>query len=214
MTAIKESIPKTKGDGEISEAIMSRIRRGIAHYQEFASGIEKIAEGGYLVPSSTGHGKYRVEISLTEDGQDHCVCSDFSYNGEALGCDKHTIAAMIYEARHVYNEAGDDLLDATVTSLETMPGTSTLTREKPRYGMTSEAPGALYDDEPRGKVWEYTGYGEDRTRRFIAEFGTEYGAERAVSDLRAGNERGREILRRSRTSNEAVSYPDTRKEAA
>lgn len=93
----KNIIPKTKGEGEISEAITSRIRRGISHYGEFA--IRHIAEGVYLVESSTRCGSYRVEISLTEDGMDHCNCVDFAIYSAETGCCKHTISAAIAEAK-------------------------------------------------------------------------------------------------------------------
>lgn len=115
-----------------------------------------------------------------------------------------TIAAMIYEARHVYNEADDDLLDATVTGLEAMPGTSILTREKPRYGMGADL---RYDGDERYFVYEYRGHGDHRTRRLITVTGSYSSAAKDIDELTAGG--AKELLRPDPHRPE-IPYPDRR----
>lgn len=181
------SIARTKGERGISEAITSRIRRGIEHYEMFGAGIEKIAEGVYLVPSSTGYGKYRVETSLTEDGVDHCQCVDFARHGEEYECDKHTVAAMIFEAKNgaTHPGPGQDMLEACYTGLEQMAGTAVLTRQSSvvRYGLGEGAP---YDTGHSGEglinIYEYIG----ESRRLITSTGSITAAERDVIALREG----------------------------
>ncbi len=176
------SVHRIQGSGEVSEAITSRILRGLDHHAEF--GAERIGEGIYLVPSSTGRGSYRVEVSLSEaeDGADHCVCPDFSRNGRETGLCRHTIAALIAEAKLYAAEAREDL-EACYTGLERLP--------EIRYGLEL---GPVYDaGEALVNVFEYEG----DAKRLITTTGSVYAAERDVAALRAGGERGRELLARA-----------------
>lgn len=75
--------------------IAERIRRGIDLYSSRHADIRHHGDR-VEVPSCTGRGRYVVRLD-----PEHCSCPDFRRNGDELGCCKHTVAAMIADAKRV-----------------------------------------------------------------------------------------------------------------
>lgn len=89
---MQKQYTELKGREGVSQAISSRIRRGIALHAERASEITYLGAGKYRVPSSRGRGSYVTDIE-----EQTCTCAD--RQGHRLGVCKHTIAAEISEAK-------------------------------------------------------------------------------------------------------------------
>src|SRR5215216_4968096 len=91
--SIADSEANGRGTG-ISGEVASRIRGGVALYSEMHEAIETQYAGIYRIPSATGRGFYRVILKETGES---CNCPD--RRGHALGLCKHTICALIADAK-------------------------------------------------------------------------------------------------------------------
>jgi len=90
MQSIDQKAPEGNG-----HKIADRVRRGIDLYALKRGDIRHHGDR-VEVPSCTGRGRYVVRLD-----PEHCSCPDFRRNGEELGCCKHTVAALIADAKRV-----------------------------------------------------------------------------------------------------------------
>ncbi len=89
---IAESVAEGAG---ISQEVAIRIVRGVAHYSRWYQEIQVQHNGIYWIPASSGSG-YFYRVILKTDGE---VCNCGDKKGHALGLCKHTICALIADAK-------------------------------------------------------------------------------------------------------------------
>jgi hypothetical protein len=89
---IAESVAEGAG---ISQEVAIRIVRGVAHYSHWHQEIQVQHNGIYWIPASSGSG-YFYRVILKETGE---VCNCADKKGHSLGLCKHTICALIADAK-------------------------------------------------------------------------------------------------------------------
>lgn len=93
------SIPDTKGNGGISEALAKRILRGLDLWTSKGHLIEWVDTDRCRVPSQRHDGRFYLVV-FGEDGE-RCRCKDFGVHGREYGACLHTVAALISWAKRV-----------------------------------------------------------------------------------------------------------------